>query len=84
MAWFASQVKSDWGGDPDTLVKHAKRVADLAERLSEKEPELRRLCPEQQALLLKGSISPLPLHKTLALLDILNEEWIRGVKTGHP
>ena len=30
---------------------------------------LRRLNPEQMKLLLKDSISPLPLHKTLALLD---------------
>ena len=29
----------------------------------------RRLDPEQTKLLLKGSISPIPLHKTLVLLD---------------
>lgn len=33
------------------------------------QPPQRRLGPEQMKLLLKDSISPLPLHKTLALLD---------------
>ena len=33
------------------------------------QPPLRRLNPEQMKLLLKDSISPLPLHKTLVLLD---------------
>ena len=30
---------------------------------------MRRLGPEQSKLLIKGSISPIPLHKTLVLLD---------------
>ncbi len=34
---------------------------------------LRTLAPEQQKLLLAGSISPLPLHKTCVLLDVLRE-----------
>lgn len=34
---------------------------------------LRTLPPETQKLLLTNSISPLPLHKTLVLLDCLNE-----------
>jgi hypothetical protein len=34
---------------------------------------LRRLAPEQQALLLNNSISPLPLHKILVLLDALEQ-----------
>jgi DNA modification methylase len=36
------------------------------------QPPLRRLSPEQMKLLLKDSISPLPLHKTLALLDAID------------
>lgn len=40
-------------------------------------PELRTLPAEQWSLLLRGSISPLPLHKTLVLLDTL-----RGME--HP
>lgn len=34
---------------------------------------LRTLAPEKQKLLLTNSISPLPLHKTLALLDCIDE-----------
>lgn len=86
MAWFASQVKVDWSPDPNKLLEHANRVANLA--LSQLRSEgvedahlggiraerplsLRTLPPEQQALLLKNSISKLPLHKALVLLDAL-------------
>ncbi len=34
-------------------------------------PELRTLSPERESLLLANSISPLPLHKTLILLDLI-------------
>ncbi len=37
-------------------------------------PLLRTLEPEKQDLLLANSISPLPLHKTLALLECLGQE----------
>lgn len=37
--------------------------------------ELRKLPSEAEQLLLANSISPLPLHKTLVLLDVLNEEF---------
>jgi DNA modification methylase len=86
MAHFASQVKTDWSPDPDGLVEHATKVADAAlARLSREgihddlfRPNgasnltaLRTLAPESARLLLANSISPLPLHKTLVLLDCL-------------
>lgn len=86
MAHFASSVKVEWEVDPDGLVAHAREVARLAaERLERDGVEdmplfdvphedcsgLRTLSPEAEALLLKGSISPRPLHKTLVLLDCL-------------
>ena len=37
------------------------------------DPDLRTLSPGEMSLLLKNSISPLPLHKTLLLLDILEQ-----------
>ena len=40
-------------------------------RLTRQSEELRTLPPERLRLLLKNSISPLPLHKTLLLLDTL-------------
>lgn len=88
MAQFACHVKVDWRLDPERLVAHAERVAEAAlSRLQRDhvlenpvlclEPmspyPLRRLPPEREALLLTDSISPLPLHKVLVLLDALQE-----------
>jgi len=88
IAHFASQVKVDWSIDPDYLLEHAQRVADIAlARLRAQDIEdvtlfhvvhddndLRALPYETLKLLLAHSISPLPLHKTLILLDCLNEQ----------
>ena len=91
MAHFASLVKVDWSPDPNSMVEHSKRIADIA--LTELQEQgiiddaplfaaseqnvscgiasLRRLEAEASQVLLAGSISPLPLHKTLVLLDVL-------------
>jgi len=89
LAHFASSVKVDWSCQPEGLLKHARMVADSASRqlLSEGiednpvlEPDwrdfdkLRRLPSDAADLLLKGSISPLPLHKTLVLLECLEAQ----------
>ena len=50
---------SDWGGLPLFASHEAARA------------ELRTLAPAKRKLLLKDSISPLPLHKTLVLLDAI-------------
>lgn len=42
--------------------------------LEERPWPLRTLPEEQMSLLLTGSISPLPLHKTLVLLEVLDQE----------
>jgi DNA modification methylase len=88
MAYYASHVKTDWTPDPDGLLQHAQEVADCVyERLSKdgiqddaffriplkRTSLLRSLSPEQLALLLKDSISPLPLHKVLVLLQAIEE-----------
>ena len=44
------------------------------------EARLRALAPEQQRLLLKDSISPLPLHKTLFLLEAIDGHGIRHLQ----
>jgi DNA modification methylase len=86
MAYFASRTKLDWRPDPDGLVEHARRVADTAqdilarqgvadvEVLFQETPprHLLALPSERAALLLTNSISPLPLHKTLVLLEALH------------
>ena len=82
MAWFASQVKVDWDVDANGLLAHARHVGDLAIRRLKRQgiddrhftagvQVLRELPQEQERLLLAKSISPLPLHKTLVLLDTL-------------
>ncbi len=88
VAHFATRVKTDWTPDPDGLIKHARAVAAEAEERLEAEgipdetlfpaldshgPTLRTPPADQVKLLLKDSISPLPLHKTLVLLDCLRE-----------
>ena len=48
-------------------------VAPLFRRTAPRSTELRTLPPDRLSLLLKNSISPLPLHKTLVLLDTLEQ-----------
>lgn len=90
---FASSVKVNWRVEPDELLAGAHRVADAAweqlqkHGIDDRQPfggdiakiSLKRLGPEAMKLLIKNSISPLPLHKTLILLEHLNkhssEEW---------
>jgi len=84
MLHYASQTKLDWTPNPSMLTKHAWRVASLAAEklaalgLDDSSPlkvspdgryPLRTLPPEAERLLLGGSISPLPLHKTLVLQE---------------
>ena len=86
LAAFASRVKVDWRPDPDELLAHARRVADAAldelradgiddvfffSAPRTRTSPLRSLPPEQMKLLIRNSISPLPLHKTLCLLDAI-------------
>lgn len=88
MAHLASSVKVDWNVDPDGLISHADHVAELATEILRRDgiednpvfyvpPDgdipLRTLPPEVNKLLLKNSISPLPLHKTLVLLEALEK-----------
>jgi DNA modification methylase len=88
MAHFATSVKTDWTPDPDRLAEHACHVAEVATAqlrtegiednplshdLPDPHTSLRTLPPESMRLLPKDSISPLPLHKTLVLLECLEQ-----------
>ena len=55
-------------------------VAPLFQTTSQRIAELQSLSPDRLGLLLKNSISPLPLHKTLVLLDTLQQH---GDDTAH-
>ena len=76
VAHFASTVKVDWSADCARLTDSAETVAAAAKsalrRRVVRNP-LRVLPPERSKLLLKNSISPLPLHKTLVLLDAIDQ-----------
>lgn len=85
-AHFASSVKIDWQIDPVGLFKIATEVSSKANKEMEKQgisdsPSLknlnfisfRQLTKEQEKLILKDSLSPLPLHKCLILIDLINE-----------
>ena len=89
LALLASRIKVDWSPNPDRLKAHAEHVAERVlaslerEGISDdphenqdtrSEASLRSLPETTQKLLLKGSISPLPLHKVLTLIEVLEQE----------
>ena len=88
MAYFASKVKTNWSPNASKLRCHAQKIGDASEkklrsqRLAD-DPEqidlngqkLKTLSEEQTRLLIRNSISPLPLHKTLVLLDCMAEHF---------
>ena len=83
MAFFASSVKTDWSLRPKMLAVFANDVAqgmlrriDRSSLADPGDPKFdadgiirRSLGPDGSKLILKNSISPIPLHKTLVLLD---------------
>ena len=86
---LASQTKVDWSPNPDCLKAHAQNVAERVLTILESDgvsddpdenqdargaANLRSLPEKTAKLLLKGSISPLPLHKVLALIEALEQE----------
>ena len=56
-------------------------LASMRPVVPDREKRLRTLSPERNELLLAGSISPIPLHKTLALIDQLERDRDAGY---HP
>jgi len=81
---LAANTKTNWSIDPDRFEAQARRAAREAVRLLAdqgitdapmasipSETELHSLPPDAEKLLLKNSISPLPLHKVLILKDVL-------------
>lgn len=82
LAHFAGSVKLDWTIDPADLIADAEAIAAQAAKELEAQGiqdefyqpfnsslKLRGLDVELDKLILKNSISPLPLHKSLVLLD---------------
>ncbi|NJL47592.1 MAG: site-specific DNA-methyltransferase [Leptolyngbyaceae cyanobacterium SM2_5_2] len=74
MAHFASTVKLDWSPDPVGLQQIAEQIAVATERLiGQSHASPYTLSEEQQKVILARSISPLPLHKTLILLEQIDQ-----------
>ncbi len=84
---LAASTKVDWSPDPDGLVEHAGLIAEKAlamlsaDGISDEpmvmpppDVRLRSLSEQTAKLLLKNSISPLPLHKVLVLKEALEGE----------
>ena len=84
---LAASTKVNWTPDPDKLLRHAELVAEKALAMlaadgvsddpAQPAPpgaQLRKLPDASAKLLLKNSISALPLHKVLVLIDALNGE----------
>ena len=84
MAHFAASVKTDWDVERNELAKFGQEVANTVSATSYEsvhasgdnhfgvsvyDGQLRKLDAERSRLLIKNSISPLPLHKVLTLLD---------------
>lgn len=81
---FVANTKVDWSVDPNALMErsvttsqraletlHADGIADEPTNNTVDLAELRRLPPEAAKLIFKDAISPLPLHKTLVLVEEL-------------
>lgn len=86
VAYLASCTKTNWSVSPEGLLAHARTVAEATlarlrsdgiedEPIFEAAPHghrlLKSLPDERQKLLVVISISPVPLHKTLVLLEKL-------------
>ncbi len=84
---FAASVKTDWAIDANALRSRSYEIANKARELLQSQGiddnqrydgdidalPLKTLSPDAAKLLIKDSISPLPLHKVLVLLECLEE-----------
>lgn len=71
VAHFASSVKCDWDVNPQTLSSLARTIESETREKILQSQHLTTLPKCQAELLLTDSISPLPLHKTLVLRDVV-------------
>ncbi len=89
--YFASTVKTNWNIDPDELELFAAQVSDSAyaelidqgidDRALTCSSNVELITLDEQAIraMIKNSISPLPLHKTLVLLEQINRYQNRPI-----
>ncbi len=71
---MAASAKVNWNVDVKKLEEHSYRIARRYDELIKQYGKnLKKLPPEKEKLLIKNSISPLPLHKSLVLIEAINE-----------
>lgn len=75
IAHFASSTKTDWSISGKNLLNHANKVAANAQAaINAGRFNVKELNDEQKKLLIKNSISPLPLRKALILLSQIDDK----------
>ncbi len=78
---MVASVKTNWDPEPDELLADAENVAQLAaQRISDSRSSPWTLPIEAAKLLIGGSISPVPLHKTLVLRDTILADGAEGLR----
>ncbi len=80
MAHLAAGVKTRWNIEPAPLLRSAEACATHAQAVIASARELRSLPADADALLLKNSICPKPLHKALVLAETIDEAMEGGAK----
>lgn len=80
MACLAATVKTRWDVDTAGLLQSAEACAAEAGAAIGRARTLRTLPPEAEALLLKHSICPVPLHKALMLADAIRDGMAGGAR----
>ena len=69
-----AETKTRWEVDSIALAKHAQAIATKAqERILKYGNNQKTLNEEQEKLIITDSISPIPLHKALVLLEVIDE-----------
>ena len=71
---MAASAKVDWDIEPNALLEHSFKVAkQVSNALIDYGTSLKTLDIYKEKLIIKNSISPIPLHKALVFLEILDE-----------
>ena len=73
VAHMASHAKISWNIDTDKFLNDAYLIAEIAERECKNSKTPKHLSEEADKLLIKNSISQLPLHKSLILVELISK-----------
>jgi len=83
VAHFAGTVKLDWTPNPTALLELAHQIGDATtDTLEKTDSSLRELPEDSRKIILTNSISPVPLHKTLVLLEQIDRH-AQSAYTNH-